>query len=134
MTKNAFDDNNQSALTVTSNDGNATPVKLWADPTTHGLILGGSVGTITAPVKVGQTTSNTSAVQLSAVSTPSVNGILVQGLSGNALSVYIGGSGVTTSTGYELQAGQAVPFSVANITSLYVIGGNNSDGVCWNVL
>lgn len=95
----------------------------------------GSVGTylIAGPL-VGQTTSNTTAVQLSAVSTPATNGILVQALSTNTASVFIGGSGVATSSGFELQAGQAVPFTVDNITDLYVIGSNGTDKVCWNVL
>lgn len=92
----------------------------------------GPVSTLSAVVNVGQTTSNTSAVQLSAVSTVPTNGIIVQALSGNTASVFIGSSGVSTSTGFELQAGQAAPFT-ANLNSLYVIGANNTDKVCWDV-
>lgn len=93
-----------------------------------------NVGTTSATVNVGQQTSNTTAVQISSSSTPSTNGILVQGLSANTASVYVGGSGVTTATGFELQPGQAAPFTCSNITALYVIGSNSTDKVCWNVL
>lgn len=95
----------------------------------------GNVGTVleAAPL-VGQTTSNTSAVQLSGSSSPATNGIIVQAMSTNALSVFIGPSGVTSSNGFELQAGQASSFTTTNITGLYVIGGNNTDKVCWSVL
>lgn len=122
----------QSVLQLASGQAtaaNSIPITIASD---QGAI--GSVGTTSASVSVGQTTSNTSAVQLNSSSTPSTNGILVQALSANAASVYIGGSGVTTSTGFELQPGQAVAFSASNITALYVIGANNTDGVCWNVL
>jgi hypothetical protein len=92
------------------------------------------VGTESASVNVGQTTSGTSAVQLSATSIASTNGILVQAISTNTASVFIGGSGVTTGSGFELQAGQAVPFTASNITALYVVGSNITDKVCWNVM
>jgi len=88
---------------------------------------------LTATPKTGQTTSNTSAVQLSSSSSPATNLIIVQALSGNKASVFVGGSGITTSTGVELVPSQPFPFFVANITDLYVIGANNTDGVCWSV-
>jgi len=91
-------------------------------------------GSSSSTVNVGQTTSGTTAVQLTATSISMTNGILVQALSTNTASVFIGGTGVTTATGFELQPGQAVPFTAANITSLYVVGSNTSDKVCWNVL
>lgn len=94
----------------------------------------GNVGTTSHVVNVGQTTSNTTRVQLTASSIVSTNGILVQGLSGNVASIFIGDNTVTTSTGFELQAGQAVPFTTANINNLYVIGANGTDGACWSVL
>jgi hypothetical protein len=96
----------------------------------------GSVGTatVTGP-SVGQTTSNATAQQLNGGGSIAVtNGVLVQALAANTNNVYIGGSGVTTGNGYELQPGQAVPFTVDNVNDLYVIGGSGSDKVCWNVL
>lgn len=109
----------------------ANPQPLKTDSTGQLLSVD---GTTASPVNVGQTTSNTTAAQLNSGSIASINGILVQALSTNSASVFIGGSSVTTSTGFELQAGQAVPFTCSNITSLYVVGANTSDKVCWNVL
>lgn len=102
-----------------------------ASTQTDGTQVAGSI--LTGP-NVGQTTSNTSAVQLQAGSIAAKNGMLVQAISTNVASVYIGGSGVTTSTGFELQAGQAVPFTASNVNVLYVIGANATDKVCWNIL
>ncbi len=106
--------------------------------------VAGSVGAIqagywqvgtwpSAAVNVGQTSASTNAVPIHSGSIAPTNGILVQALSGNTASVFIGGTGVTTVTGFELQKGQATSFAVANISLLYVVGSNTSDGVCWNV-
>lgn len=91
-----------------------------------------NVGTISAAINVGQQTSNTSAVQLSSTSTVPTNGIVVEALVGNAAVVYIGGSGVTTSSGFQLSAGQSVSLT-CNLNTIYVIGSNNTDKVCWSV-
>lgn len=95
-------------------------------------VTGSAVGTSSAVVNVGQQTSNTTAVQLSASSTVPTNGIIVQAISTNTASVFVGGSGATTANSFELQAGQAAPFT-ANLNTLYVVGTNNTDKVCWTV-
>lgn len=92
----------------------------------------GTVGTTPAVINVGQQTSNTSAVQLSSTSTVPTNGIVVEALAGNSAVVYVGGSGVTTSTGFQLSAGQSISFT-CNLNTLYVIGSNNTDKICWTV-
>ncbi len=139
---NKFGDNRTPVLQGLSSTDNTTPIPVAVDPVT-GEILTNATATISgnvavstepSPVNVGQTTSGTSAVQLSSTSIVPVNGILVQAISTNTASVFIGGSGVTTSTGFELQAGQAVPFTCNNITDLYVVGSNTTDKVCWNVM
>lgn len=72
------------------------------------------LATATTPsvVNVSQQTVNTTAVQLSSTSTVPVNGIIVGALSTNSASVFIGGSGVTTSNGAELTPGSSLPFTV----------------------
>ncbi len=91
-----------------------------------------AVGTASAVVNVGQQTSNTSAVQLSATSTVPTNGIVIEALIANAAVVYIGGSGVTTSTGFQLSPGQSLTLT-CNLNTIYVIGSNATDKVCWSV-
>lgn len=95
-----------------------------------------SVGTQTiSAVKVGQTTSNATAQRLNGGAPLTVtNGVLVQALAANTNKVYIGDGLVTSSNGFELQAGQSVPFTVNSISDLYVIGGSGSDKVCWSVM
>jgi len=92
----------------------------------------GTTGTTSAVVNVGQQTSNTSAVQLSSTSTVPTNGIVIEALIGNAAVVYIGGSGVTTSTGFQLSPGQSLTLT-CNLNTIYVIGSNATDKVCWSV-
>lgn len=93
----------------------------------------GTVGTTSAVVNVGQKTVNTSAVQISASSTIPVNGIIIRALSTNAASVFVGGSGVTTSTGFELVAGESMSFT-ANLNTLYIISvASTTDKICYNV-
>lgn len=94
-----------------------------------------NVGTTTVnEPKVGQTTSNSTPQRLNAGASISVtNGILVQAIAANTNNIYIGGGLVTSTSGYELQPGQAVPFTVNDVNELYVIGGSGSDKCCWNV-
>lgn len=93
----------------------------------------GNVGTKSAAVNVGQQTVNTTAVQISSSSTVPTNGILIKALSTNGASIFVGGSGVTTSNGYELVAGEATSFT-ANLNTLYIISAaSTTDKICWNV-
>jgi len=93
----------------------------------------GTVGTTSAAVNVNQVTVNTAAVQLSAASTVPTNGIIVQALSTNAATLFVGGSGVTTSNGFELSPGQAMSFT-CNLNTLYIrSAASTTDKVCYNV-
>lgn len=58
------------------------------------------------------------------------NGVIVQALSDNSGSVYVGNSSVTTSSGFELQAGQATSIGVYKLSEVYV-NGTAGDGVCY---
>lgn len=91
-----------------------------------------NVGTASAVINIGQTTSAVTAVQLSASSTIPTNGIIIQALSTNTASVFIGGSGVTTATGFELTSGSSLTIT-SNLNTIYVIGSNATDKVCWSV-
>ena len=92
----------------------------------------GYVGSIQATVNIGQTTSAVTAVQLSASSTVPTNGLIIQALSTNTASVFIGGSGVTTATGFELTSGSSLTIT-SNLNTIYVIGTNATDKICWSV-
>jgi hypothetical protein len=55
---------------------------------------------------------------------------VIAALPGNAANVYLGDSGVGSSSGYVLQAGQSVGVIVDNMYQLSV-NGTAGDGVCW---
>jgi hypothetical protein len=90
-------------------------------------------GTSSAAVNVGQQTVNTTAVQISASSTVPTNGIIVGALSTNGASIFIGGSGVTTSNGAELTPGSSLPFT-CNLNTLYIISAaSTTDKIWWDL-
>lgn len=125
-----------TAMDVNTGNASAGTQRVVLATNQPAVAVSGTVaaGSVLDGVNVNQQTSNTSAVQITASSIVPGNGVLVQALSTNAASVFIGGASVTTGTGYELQAGQAVPFTPTNVNLLYVIGANNTDKVCWNSL
>lgn len=94
----------------------------------------GFVGTSPNTINVGQQTVNTTAVQLSATATVPTNGILVQAISTNGASIFIGGSGVSTSNGWELSPGQAIAFT-CTLNTIYIISAaSTTDKVCYQVV
>ncbi len=60
-----------------------------------------------------------------------VNGIVVQALSSNTGTVYVGPAGVTSATGYPLAPGQAVSFGVTNANSIAILGQTTTDLVAF---
>ena len=82
-----------------------------------------------API-AGQTTSTGTAVAL-ASSTALTQGVIIQALATNVGNVYLGPSSVTTSTGFQLQPGQATSVAVNNLNVVYLIAATSGDGVCY---
>lgn len=79
-----------------------------------------------------QTSIGTSAVQLA--SNTSTKGVLVKAKSTNTGIIYVGNSsGVTSSTGFELLAGEAVFVPVDNSNKVYCIASASSQTVCFLV-
>lgn len=124
-----------SAGTITVK-GYAVPIP--SHPTAVALATGtnpiGFVGSSPNAINVNQQTVNTTAVQLSASAIVPTNGILVQALSTNAASIFVGGSGVTTSNGWELQPGQAIAFTCTLSTVYIISAASTTDKVCYQVL
>lgn len=58
-------------------------------------------------------------------------GVIFEALSTNTVSIFVGGSGVTTSTGIELQPGGALSAAVSNTNLLYVICASGSPVITW---
>jgi len=76
-----------------------------------------------------QTSVGTSAVQLG--NNTAIKGVLVKAKSTNTGIIYVGNSsGVTSSTGFELLAGEAVLVPVSNSNLIYCIASASSQSVC----
>ena len=74
--------------------------------------------------------ANSYTVSTSVVALPSVsltNGVVLMATSSNTGTVYVGGSTITSSTGFPLAAGQSVYYAVSNLSAIYVLGTNTSD-------
>jgi len=106
-----------SLVTVGLDPGSPLP----AGTNTLGAVYNANPSTIIA----ARQTATTSAVALP--STALVNGINLTSLANNTGTIYIGSSGVTTSTGYPLVGGQSMSYAVTNLNAIYMIGTNTTD-------
>ena len=79
---------------------------------------------------------STTALQLTATSTPLYRGLVVKAAAGNTGKVYVGNSDVTNDTtdgtdGFELSAGESVSVETDNANKVYVIGSVAGQKVFW---
>jgi hypothetical protein len=70
------------------------------------------------------------AIKLTANPTQASNGVVIHALAGNSTTIVVGNSGVTTSNGLVLAAGDAVTVGAGDVSSIY-INGTAGDGVSW---
>lgn len=104
---------------------------VW-NPSTHVLGTSGSGGGATLP----STGANNQATVPTGTSTALgsntlTQGVIVQALSTNTVSIYVGFSGTTVANGFELQPGQATSFAVNNTNLIYSISGSASQKLCF---
>lgn len=95
--------------------------------------VSGSGNFSTQPAGFGSVLSNQQAVTASAVALASnaVHGACVKALPANTIDVYVGQSGVTTSTGYDLAPGDWACYQVSNTNLLFVIASTTGASVSW---
>lgn len=90
-----------------------------------------TTGSKTATLATGQKVLGTSSTQLTTTSVAVTNGTVVSALAGNAAPIYIGVSGVTSSTGFQLSPGQSIGLVPTNQNVIYGVSTNGTDGVSW---
>ena len=83
----------------------------------------------------GQTTVTTAGTEVRlATNQPSRGLVYIRALSANTGKMYIGNDGadaVSSSTGYELAAGDQVIVTLTNLNQLWVDASVNGEKVCW---
>lgn len=80
----------------------------------------------------GQTNlSNSSTTAIGSSADLVMSEVTIKAMVANAGSVYIGDSSVSTSTGFELRAGQQVTISAGTPSLIYAIAANNNDDISW---
>ena len=78
----------------------------------------------------GQTTDDTSGTVLGS-SQSLAQGLTIKALYDNAAPIYVGKTGVSSSTGYELSAGESVFVACNNVATIYIIAASSGDGVSY---
>lgn len=126
-----FGPNHTPLLVGLSSGDGKTPVPVAVDPATGALLSEVVVSPAELPSTIinGQQTVTTSPMALSTNALS--EGIIIEALSTNTVSVFIGGSGVSTSTGIELQPGASVSAAISNVNKLFVICASGSPVVSW---
>lgn len=74
-------------------------------------------------------TTSAAAIVATTPTIPAVHGVIVQALSTNTASIYVGGSGVATTTGLELEAGKSVVLPVRDASTIYAISGSGTQSL-----
>jgi hypothetical protein len=82
----------------------------------------------------GQITVTTAGTEVQGSSVSLPNGVYIKALSGNTGKVYVGNDGsnaISSTTGYELAAGQMILVQVDNLNKLWFDAATNGDKFCW---
>jgi hypothetical protein len=84
---------------------------------------------VQASLSNGQATIGTSATQLT--STVLKQGVVIKASNLNSGVIYLGVSGVTTSNGFELSAGETVTLPITNTNLIYAIANDVNQILCF---
>ena len=99
-------------------------------PVSGSVSISGIVNTVASNPTSIYATQQVCAITAAALPTQGLaNGVVVKALKSNAGTVYVGASGVSTSTGYPLVAGESISYAVTNLSAIYLICQNNSDSI-----
>jgi hypothetical protein len=109
----------------------AVSVPATFDPATGAQLVTAvaSAAELPSTIQNGQQTVTTSAVALPTGAL--TQGVILESLSTNTVSIFIGASGVTTSTGIELLPGASTSVAVNNTNLIYVICASTSPVISW---
>jgi hypothetical protein len=82
----------------------------------------------------GQITVTTAGTEVQGTDVSLPNGAYIKALAGNTGKVYVGNAGdgtVSSSTGFELAAGNIIQVQVSNLKDIWFDAATNGDKFCW---
>lgn len=88
----------------------------------------------TAVAISGQIKVTTAGTEVQGTNIPLDNGVFIKALAANTGLVFVGNNGsgaVSSSTGFELAAGEVILVPVANLNEIWIDSAVNGEGVCW---
>lgn len=121
----------------------ATPIPISGTVTATGLLtdtqlratplpVSGTVNPTTpTTVRNGQITVTTSGTRVALAGSTAVVAVVVQALSTNTGSIWVGDASVTVSNGFELQPGQSTGIAIDNLSKVFVDASTNGDKACF---
>lgn len=105
-----------------------TPPKSMIVTNPDGSSISGGSSLPAAVVAGQQTVTNTASALPSG---PLTQGVIFESLSSNTVAIYVGPSGVTTTTGVELQPGAALSAAVNDLSKLFVVCASSAPVITW---
>lgn len=126
-----FGPNHAPSMGGWASDGSNQWVPVAVDPATGAILVegGGGGSTTTANLYTGQVTVNTTQVQVNSSSHTLSNGVIIKAPSTNSGNIYVGKTGVTSSTGDVLEPGEARGYAVNNTNLLYIISAASTTDI-----
>jgi len=122
------DANRRPVMMAVSAADSVTPLPLEIDPNTGALLVGATVTVAAADLPTvvvsGQQTVTTSAAAMPTGARTQC--VLLEALSTNTVSIFVGPATVTTSTGIEIQPGGLLSVPISDTSKLYVICASGS--------
>lgn len=82
----------------------------------------------------GQITVTTAGTEVQGGNVPLPNGVFIKALAANTGKIYVGNDGagaISSSTGFELSAGELIIILVDNLNKLWFDASVNAQKVCW---
>lgn len=132
-------DEDINTLAACCQAGNTTLAQIESDTSNIQLLLDEGIIDVNVVSEVNTTFAHgqntdidiAAAEQVVVASTPSKHGVIVKALPGNTGTLYVGLVGVTTSTGFPLQAGDTLTIPVDDANKIYAATDTDNQGIAW---
>lgn len=88
--------------------------------------------TIPATVTTGKVTVTTAGTRVELIgSTTAIQSVTVKALSTNSGTIYVGNSGVSSSNGFQLAAGDTISLDLVDLSTVYIDASANTQSVTY---